>query len=167
METFAGLKNRCVVEKDFTLQRGDAADEAADRQEDKVQREDAANEATDIPEDEIQSWYDECKTQRCESADLGASSWAGDTLRPERCFMHAFKMEEMRSELKGKWVVMSGGSNAHLSTMVFGNVIEPVRIPSPPTLMTLSGLEGSVPVLHGMQTIVSALLLQLWSDAGG
>lgn len=73
-------------------------------------------------------WYDECATERCLRPPVGNVSWIGDTLRPERCFMYAFKMEEMRRALKGKWVVVSGGSNALLSTMVFGNVIEPVAV---------------------------------------
>eukprot|EP00961_Rhodomonas_salina_P044986 604151-Rhodomonas_salina.6 len=74
------------------------------------------------------SWYDECDTKRCTSTSFGGKlpRWAGSTFRPEECYYKLYEMEGIRSMLQGRWLVVNGGSNAILSVIAWGNVLDPV-----------------------------------------
>jgi len=52
-------------------------------------------------------------------------SAADGNFKPEGCYYEVFGISQARAQMRSKWMVISGGSNAILTAIAVGNVMEP------------------------------------------
>ena len=71
------------------------------------------------------SWYDECGQPRCNLPVTLGSFFADGNFKPQGCFYEVFGISQAREHMRSKWMVISGGSNAILTAIAVGNVMEP------------------------------------------
>jgi hypothetical protein len=78
-----------------------------------------------ISSPELDSWYNERGRPRCTSPVTLGSFFADGNFKPQGCYYEVFGISQAREHMRSKWMVISGGSNAILTAISVGNVMEP------------------------------------------
>ena len=71
------------------------------------------------------TWYDDCTLPRCNSPVTTGTFFSDGNFKPEGCYYEVYGGDQIREQMSETWMVISGGSNAILTAIAVGNMLEP------------------------------------------